>query len=239
MKSETLAALRLARAQKQTFVIVTELESGEQAWGGTQEPLDGTLTLNELELSALERRIREDRSGVEAPSARELFYQIWAPPLRLILVGAVHIAQPLAPMAAIAGYDVTIVDPRGAFATSDRFPGVNLSDDWPDEAIVALKPDNRTAIVTLTHDPKLDDPALDAALQSNAFYVGALGSRKTHAKRVERLLALGHVADQISRIHGPVGLNIGAASPQEIAISILGQITATLRSDKDTTQAAA
>jgi xanthine dehydrogenase accessory factor len=132
-------------------------------------------------------------------------------------------------MAALAGYDVTVIDPRGAFATGERFPGVTLSDDWPDDALERLAPDMRTAIVTLTHDPKLDDPALDAALRSSAFYIGALGSRRTHAKRADRLRALGHGDGAIGRIHGPVGLDIGASTPAEISIAILAQITATLR----------
>lgn len=231
MKADTLAALRAARAAKTPFLIVTAIEGGEQAWGPTVDDLAGPLALSAGERQAVAQRVRDDKSGVDTVADRELFTQVWAPPLRLILVGAVHIAQPLAPMAALAGYDVTIIDPRGAFATKDRFPGVSLSDDWPDEAISALRPDARTAVVTLTHDPKLDDPALDAALGSTAFYIGALGSRKTHAKRVERLRALGHGAEAIDRIHGPVGLNIGAASPAEIAVSILAQITATLRQE--------
>jgi xanthine dehydrogenase accessory factor len=137
----------------------------------------------------------------------------------------VHIAQSLVPMAAIAGYAVTVVDPRGAFATDARFPGVTLATDWPDDALTALDPDRRTAIVTLTHDPKLDDPALHVALRSPAFYIGALGSRRTHARRVERLREAGFNDKEIGRIHAPIGLDIGAVSPAEISISILGQIT--------------
>ncbi len=231
MKAAALEALRGARAAKQPFVLVTALADGVQAWGNGPAALTGALSLSTAEAEAVTRRLRDDRSGTDEIDGRELFIQVWAPPLRLVLVGAVHIAQPLAPMAALAGYDVTVIDPRGAFATRDRFPGVSLSDDWPDEALAALAPDRRTAIVTLTHDPKLDDPALDAALQSPAFYIGALGSRKTHAKRVERLRALGHGDDSIGRIHGPVGLDIGASTPAEIAISILAQVTAALRAE--------
>lgn len=231
MRSETLTALRSARAAKQSFLIVTEIEYGDQAWGESPDSLAGPLVLDEAERAAVARRVRDDKSGVDAVQGRELFTQVWAPPLRLILVGAVHIAQPLAPMAALAGYDVTVIDPRGAFATQDRFPGFHLSDDWPDEAIDGLKPDMRTAVVTLTHDPKLDDPALESALRSPAFYIGALGSRRTHAKRLDRLRALGHGESALARIHGPVGLDIRASSPAEIAISILGQITATLRQE--------
>jgi xanthine dehydrogenase accessory factor len=144
------------------------------------------------------------------------------------VVGAVHIAQPLARMAVLSGYDVTVVDPRGSFATAERFPGVTLMGEWPDDAMAALKPDKRTAVVTLTHDPKLDDPALAVALKSDAFYVGSLGSRKTHAARCERLTAQGFDGKDLARIHGPVGLNIGAVSPAEIAVSILGQVTEVL-----------
>ena len=151
------------------------------------------------------------------------------PPARIVIIGAVHITQTLAPMATLAGYAVTIVDPRGAFATSDRFPGVTLSQDWPDEALEALQPDARTAIVTLTHDPKLDDPALAVALRSPAFYIGALGSKKTHAARLVRLRAQGFTEPDCARIHGPAGLDIGARSPAEIALSVLAQLTAARR----------
>ena len=158
-----------------------------------------------------------------------MFLHVHNPPLRMIVVGAVHIAQALAPMAALAGYEVTVVDPRGAFATQDRFPGVEVSDDWPDEAMAALAPDSRTAVVTLTHDPKLDDPALEVALKSDAFYVGSLGSKKTHLARTKRLARLGIDADAIALIHGPAGLPIGAKSPAEIAVAILAQVIETRR----------
>ena len=157
------------------------------------------------------------------------FVQVFNPPLRLIVVGAVHIAQQLAPQAALAGYDVTVVDPRGAWATAERFPGIRLNSDWPDAALAALAPDGRTAVVTLTHDPKLDNPALATALASQAFYIGALGSRRTHAQRCERLAEAGWDATAVGRIHGPVGLAIGAKSPAEIAVAILAQMTQVLR----------
>ena len=140
-----------------------------------------------------------------------------------------HIAQSLVPLSVMAGFSVVLVDPRRAFANQERFPGTDINNDWPDEAIRALRPDLRTAIVTLTHDPKLDDPALDAALRSESFYIGALGSRKTHASRLERLLALGHDAATLARIHGPVGLNIGAVSAPEIALSVIAEIVAVRR----------
>jgi xanthine dehydrogenase accessory factor len=147
-------------------------------------------------------------------------------------VGAVHIAQPLARMAALAGYVVSIVDPRSAFATEERFTNVELSTEWPDEALERVKPDRRTAIVTLTHDPKLDDPALIAALRSDAFYIGALGSKRTHAARLARLTKEGFGDNEFARIHGPVGLDIGAVSPSEIAVSILAQMTLILRGER-------
>ena len=151
----------------------------------------------------------------------------------MLIVGAVHISQALAPMAALAGYDVTVIDPRRAFATDSRFPDVKLVSAWPDDAMRDLKPDNRTAIVALTHDPKIDDPALQVALASDAFYIGALGSRKTHANRLARLREAGLADPATARIHGPIGLKIGAKSPAEIAISILGEVTAVLHAPSD------
>jgi xanthine dehydrogenase accessory factor len=176
--------------------------------------------------AAADLRFRSDKSGVEENGR---FVAIYNPPLRLIVVGAVHIAQPLMSMARLAGYDPTLIDPRSAFGSADRFPGEVIVEDWPDEALQALTPDARTAIVTLTHDPKLDDPAIRIALRSPCFYLGCLGSKKTHAKRVERLLAEGFADAEIARIHAPVGLDIGAKTPAEIAISVLAQITHRLR----------
>lgn len=174
---------------------------------------------------ALAARFRADASGFDGDE----FIAIHNPPLRLILVGAVHIAQALVPMARLAGYDLHLVDPRPGFAASARFPGEAIADEWPDAALEAARPDARTAIVTLTHDPKLDDPAILAALASPAFYIGCLGSSRTHAKRVERLMAAGVPQDGIARLHGPVGLDIGSVGPAEIAVSILAQMTAVLR----------
>ena len=175
---------------------------------------------------AADARFRSDRSGMEEDGR---FIAIHNPPLRLIVIGAVHIAQPLLTIARTCGYTPTLIDPRAAFGSADRFPGETILDDWPDEALAALKPDARTAIVTLTHDPKLDDPAIRFALASPAFYLGCLGSTRTHAKRVERLTAEGFSPDQIAKIHAPVGLDIGAKTPAEIAISVMAQITETLR----------
>ena len=172
-------------------------------------------------------RMRMDRSGLEGDD--ETFVAVHNPPLRLICVGAVHIAQALVPMARIAGYDPVLIDPRAAFAAADRFPGETILDDWPDEALAKLGLDARTALVLLSHDPKLDDPALQAALAAECFYIGALGSKRTHAQRVERMIKAGFSAAQIARIHGPIGLDIGAAGPSEIAVAILAEITAVLR----------
>ncbi len=176
--------------------------------------------------AAADARFRSDRSGMEEDGR---FLAIHNPPLRMIVVGAVHIAQPLLPMARLAGYDPVLIDPRGAFGSDLRFPGETILDDWPDEALEKLAPDARTAIITLTHDPKLDDPAIRIALRTGCFYLGCLGSKKTHAKRVERLQAAGHPEAEIARIHAPVGMDIGAKTPAEIAVSILAQVTHVLR----------
>lgn len=172
-------------------------------------------------------RMRMDRSGFEADG--QTFVAIHNPPLRLIVVGAVHIAQALVPMARIAGYDPVIIDPRAAFGSVERFPGETILDDWPDAAVARLGLDARTALVLLTHDPKLDDPALQAALGADCFYIGALGSTRTHAKRLARMQAAGFSETQIGRIHAPIGLDIGAAGPAEIAVSVLAEMTAVLR----------
>lgn len=174
-----------------------------------------------------EARLRMDRSGFEEDG--ETFVAVHNPPLRLIVVGAVHIAQALVPMARLAGYDPVVIDPREAFASDSRFPGETILHDWPDEAVAALGLDARTALVLLTHDPKLDDPALEAALRADCFYIGALGSTRTHAKRFDRMQAAGFSDEVIGRIHGPIGLDIGAAGPSEIAVAILAQMTAVLR----------
>ncbi|MEQ3626374.1 MAG: XdhC family protein [Celeribacter sp.] len=170
-------------------------------------------------------RFRSDQSGFEGQD----FIAIHNPPLRMIVVGAVHIAQPLVAMARLAGFDPMLIDPRETFGAQARFPGEVISHDWPDEAMAAQGIDARTAIVTLTHDPKIDDPAIITALRSDAFYLGSLGSTRTHAKRVERLTQLGFSAEEIARIHAPVGLNIGGRSPAEIAVSIMAEIVRVLR----------
>lgn len=232
MKQPILQALLAARAAKQPAVLLTDLATGAQRLQIDQpdSPRDiGDLPLSAGLETAVQAQIRRDRTGVVEADGRRLFVQLFLPPLRLAVVGAVHIAQALVPMASLAGYDVTVIDPRRAFASDDRFPDVTMSGEWPDEALEALRPDRRTAVVTLTHDPKLDDPALDVALRSPAFYIAALGSRRTHGARLERLTALGHDATGLARIHGPAGIDIGAVSPAEIAVSVLAEMTAALR----------
>jgi xanthine dehydrogenase accessory factor len=224
---ELLAALNEARAAKRRVCLVRYLDDGAESL-----VVDGQTVLGETPAdvgSAVDTALRRDQSTSAETSRGRTFLQVFNPPLRLIVIGAVHIAQALAPMASLAGYQVTVVDPRRAFATDSRFPDVAMSGDWPDEAMTALAPDRRTAVVALTHDPKLDDPGLDVALRSEAFYIAALGSRRTHAGRLERLAALGHDADALARIHGPAGLDIGAVSPAEIAISVMAELTRALR----------
>lgn len=213
--------LARARADGRPAVRAVRLPSGEDTV--LVGSCSGSLGL------AAQDALRSDRASVHEVDGQSWFVHPFNPPLRLIIVGAVHIAQPLASMAALAGYAVTIVDPRAAFATTERFPGVSLDEAWPDEALEAMQPDVRTAVVTLTHDPKLDDPALQVALRSPAFYIGSLGSKRTHAARLARLEKKGYDAASLGRICGPVGLAIGARSPAEIAVSILAQMTEVLR----------
>ncbi len=230
MRPDTLEKLLQARESKQAVALVSKLETGDQILV-YPDRAEGDLNLSDEQLVAVRAAIRDDKSGRIAYDDAQLFAKIFNPPKRIIIVGAVHIAQPLVTLAQTSGYEVVIVDPRGAFATKDRFPGVTLSEDWPDDALKALAVDNRTAVVTLTHDPKLDDPALHIALRSDAFYIGSLGSRRTHGARVERLTEEGYSEDEIARIHAPIGLNIKAKSPAEIAISIMAQITQVLRAE--------
>lgn len=230
MRPETLKTLLAARAEKRPVALVSNLDSGDQSLV-FRDSVEGNLDLSDDVVSAARAALRDDKSGRADADGAPLFVQVFNPPKRMIIVGAVHIAQPLVTLAQTSGYEVVIVDPRGAFATKDRFPGVTLSEDWPDSALEDLKIDSRTAVVTLTHDPKLDDPALHVALRSEAFYIGALGSRKTHGKRVERLTEDGYTEAEIAKIHAPVGLNINAKSPAEIAISIMAQITQVLRTE--------
>ncbi|MFT3808734.1 MAG: XdhC family protein [Micropepsaceae bacterium] len=223
MKLASLKALTAARATGREIAMATLLSTGEErVIDLTQPPQDD---LDALAVRAAGR----DESGPAEFQGETWFINVFNPPVALVIVGAVHIAQPLSRMAAALGWRVNVIDPRTAFASEARFPGVPLSHDWPDAALVSIGVTSRTAVVTLTHDPKLDDPALQEALRSRAFYVGALGSRKTHAARLARLEAAGFSEDAISRIRGPVGLSIHARTPAEIAVSILGQIVETLR----------
>ena len=211
VSEDVLVDLVAARAARRSLAYEVNTKSGERR----------------LLEDAYPDRLRMDRSGFEEDG--ETFVAVHNPPLRLIIVGAVHIAQALVPMARIAGYDPVLIDPRETFGSSARFPGETILSDWPDEAVAALGLDARTALVLLTHDPKLDDPALEAALSADCFYIGALGSTRTHAKRLARLTERGFSEDQFKRIHGPIGLDIGAAGPSEIAVAILAQMTAVLR----------
>lgn len=239
MRRALLDRLLADRARERTVVLCTRLPDGAQRliypleqepWGMGEASLEGDALLD-----AARRAARDDRSGPvdvdgeTADTGDGIFLRVYNPSLRLVLVGAVHIAQALAPMAALAGFRVVVVDPRRAFATPGRFPEVELRTAWPAEALEELAPDHRTAVVTLTHDPKLDDPALQAALASDAFYVGALGSRRTHARRLKRLREAGVGEAALARIHGPVGLEIGARTPAEIAVSVLAEAVERLR----------
>ncbi len=228
MKRAVFEQLLSARADKRPVVLVTELESGNQALVFAGD--NGGRGLGAEVVSAARDALRTGRSAmVEQQNAGRTFLHVFIPPLRLFVVGAVHIAQALAPMAAMLGYSVTVIDPRRAFASLQRFTGLRVLDDWSDEALAGEDLDARSAVVTLTHDPKLDDPALTVALHSDAFYIGCLGSRRTHAKRLQRLTAAGFDARSLERLHGPVGLDIGARSPAEIATSILAEMTQILR----------
>jgi xanthine dehydrogenase accessory factor len=225
MKLSVLTALNEALAARRPVAYAKNLVDGAEFLLPDPAAL---AALNEAGLAAL----AADKTGTREVGGENWFIEARNPAPRLILVGAVHIAQALAPLAAMTGFESVIVDPRRAFGNQDRFPGATIVNEWPDVALQSLRPDIRTAVVTLTHDPKLDDPALDEALKSDAFYIGALGSRKTHATRLERLGALGHSADTLTRIHGPVGLNIGAVTAPEIALSVIAEIVAARRGPK-------
>ncbi len=228
MKSRYIDAVIAANAESRTVALATELKSGAQLFFDGEQ-IEGDLALDEMSLGAVREALRADRNiSLDTPQGR-VFVQVFSPPRRCFVIGAVHVAQPLVPMLIATDYKPIVIDPRGAWATEARFPGVELSNDWPDEALERYKPDRASAIVTLTHDPKIDDPALIAALRSEAFYIGALGSRRTHAKRLERLAAEGFGENELSRIHGPVGLNIGGVSHAEVAVSIIAEMTQVLR----------
>jgi len=223
MKLDILRALNAERAARRAAVVVTDVTSGEQRLVKAAEVARDPLK------DVIEKQIRRGNSAMVETPAGKVFLTVHVPPSQLVITGAVHISQALAPMARLVGYDVTIVDPRTAFASIERFPDVKVIAEWPDVALPPLGVDRYTAFVALTHDPKIDDPALTHALARNCFYIGALGSKKTHARRIERLKAQGLSDDALARIHAPIGLAIGAVSPAEIAVAIMGEITAQLR----------
>ncbi|MDN2567862.1 XdhC family protein [Aquibium sp. A9E412] len=224
MDALSLKTLNAARRERRAVMRITDLDGGDDRVVGDDEAVAGVLG------EAVAAAFRSGRSTTVEADGRRFFLNVHLPPPRLVVIGAVHISQALAPMAAIAGFDLRVVDPRTAFASPERFPGVDLVAEWPQEALAAWPLDAFTALAALTHDPKIDDPALAAALSAQCFYVGALGSRKTHARRVERLTAAGFGEAEIGRIHAPIGLAIGAASPAEIAVAVLAEIIAALRS---------
>ena len=223
MKLETLTELNAERAARRPVVLITDTATGEQRLVKAADVANDPLR------AELARQLRMGKSGMIEVSGRKMFLNVYAPTARLVIVGAVHISQALVPIARSLGYDVTVVDPRTAFASPERFPDVPLIAEWPDVALPPLNIDHYTAFVALTHDPKIDDPALLHAFNCDCFYIGALGSRKTHGKRGERLKAQGATDADVAKIHAPIGLSIGAVSPAEIAVSIMAEITAQLR----------
>jgi xanthine dehydrogenase accessory factor len=228
MRLDILHSLNTERAARRAAVVVTDIATGAQRFVAAADVAGDPLR------AVLEAHLRSGKSGVEETVQGRVFLTVYVPPARLVITGAVHISQALAPVARMLGYDVTIVDPRTAFASPDRFPDVKVIAQWPDEALPPLGIDRYTAFVALTHDPKIDDPALLHALSRDCFYIGALGSKKTHARRLERLAAQGVGAAALARIRAPIGLAIGAVSPPEIAVSIIGEITASLRLTAET-----
>jgi xanthine dehydrogenase accessory factor len=223
VKLDILRSLNAERAARRAAAVVTDVASGEQRL------VKGADLAGDPLKDMIEKRIRSGKSGMEETLQGKVFLTVHVPPPQLVITGAVHISQALAPIAKLLGYDVTIVDPRTAFASRERFPDVDVIAQWPDQALPALGIDRYTAFVALTHDPKIDDPALSHALARDCFYIGALGSKKTHGRRLERLKAQGISDAALARIHAPIGLEIGAVSPPEIAVAIMGEITARLR----------
>lgn len=225
MRLDLLSALNEARARRQAAILVTDLQDGSQRLVQA-----ATLSADDPLYPELEKRFRSGASGqVEAPDGRAAFLTVSVPSPRLVIIGAVHISQALLPMAEIAGFDVTVIDPRTAFASEERFPPRVLRAEWPDEVLARTPLDAYTALAAVTHDPKIDDMPLIAALQAGCFYVGALGSRKTHGKRAERLMAVGLTEADVARIRAPIGLSIGASSPAEIAVAVLAEVIGALR----------
>lgn len=223
MRLDLLHAMNVERAARRAAVIVTDLASGGQRLVRAAELANDPLA------EPIEAALRAGKSTTVEAAGKSYFLTVQAPPVRLVVVGAVHISQALAPMGKLADFEVLIVDPRTAFATQARFPDVQVIAEWPEVALPPLRLDRYTALCALTHDPRIDDPGLIQALRAECFYIGALGSRKSHANRVARLTAQGFGADEIARIHAPIGLDIGSVSPAEIAVSIVGEIIAALR----------
>jgi xanthine dehydrogenase accessory factor len=238
VKLDLLTVLNSERAARRACVVVTAMEGGSQRLVLEADLLHQPQATDPL-AAALAEALRSGKSCSIEHGGQSYFLAVHVPPVKLVVTGAVHISQALQPMARELGLDMTVIDPRTAFATPERFPSVRLIADWPDEALKQVPLDRYTAFVALTHDPKIDDPALEAALRSACFYVGALGSRKTHARRVERLTAAGFAAPEIARIRAPIGLNIGAVSPAEIALSIVGEIVSVLRAERVAAKVAA
>jgi len=228
MKGRILDRVVAAGREHRTVALATDIFTGRQLLLDG-DAADGDLALDEVALGAVREALRADRNrSIETPTGR-VFVEVFSPPRRCFVIGAVHIAQPLVQMLTLADYAVTVIDPRQSFATEARFPGVELAQEWPDEALERLRPDRASAVVTLTHDPKIDDPALAMALRSECFYVGALGSRRTHAGRCARLKGEGFTDHDLARIHAPVGLPIGGISPAEVAVSIVAEMIRVLR----------
>src|SRR5216684_7667858 len=233
MRLDILKSLNAERAARRAAIVVTDVATGTQRFVRKQDVASDPLR------ATLEAALRSGKSGMVETPQGQVFLTVYVPPPRLVITGAVHISQALAPMAKLVGYDVVIIDPRTAFASPERFPDVTVVAEWPEVALPPLNVDHYTAFVAVTHDPKIDDPALLHAFARDCFYIGALGSRKTHAKRGERLKAQGAADADIARIHAPIGLNIGAVSPSEIAVSIMAEITAELRLPKEIRKEAA
>jgi xanthine dehydrogenase accessory factor len=223
MRLDILHALNAERAARRAAIVVTDVATGGQRFVAAADVAADPLR------EVLEAHLRSGKSGMEETAQGRVFLTVHVPSARLVVTGAVHISQALAPIAQLLGYDVTVVDPRTAFASPERFPDVKVIAEWPDVALPPLGVDRYTAFVALTHDPKIDDPALAHALSRDCFYIGALGSKKTHARRLERLKAGGIPEPALARIHAPIGLPIGAVSPPEIAVAIMAEITQSLR----------
>ena len=224
MQRAILDRLNRDRAEERAVALVTALTDGTQALVYPEGAPAGE-ALPDAVAEEARKALRADRSGQVETGQKTWFVHVHNPPARMVIVGAVHITQALARMAEAAGYAVVVCDPRRAFADAARFPAVEVSTEWPDDALKRLGTDHRTAVVTLTHDPKIDDPALEVAVRAPVFYIGALGSRRTHGKRLERLREKGFAEDELARIHAPIGLAIGARSPAEIAVSIMAEVT--------------